>query len=158
VQHASRSKEGGRRKQVSGQDLVLLQRRLQAKVRSEPRAVRKPLTEAEAPECVGSFVAEAQSRVQQSVKLKPGYLMVWGGLFEHLDSGRGRLMVVVPFTFLLIFVLLFITFHSVGQAALVFTGIPFAITGGVISLLARDLTFSMSVGVGFIAVSGVAWR
>jgi cobalt-zinc-cadmium resistance protein CzcA len=103
-------------------------------------------------------VAEAQSRVQQSVKLKPGYLMVWGGLFEHLDSGRGRLMVVVPFTFLLIFVLLFITFHSVGQAALVFTGIPFAITGGVISLLARDLTFSMSVGVGFIAVSGVAWR
>ena len=65
----------------------------QAKVRSEPRAVRKPLTEAEAPECVGSFVAEAQSRVQQSVKLKPGYLMVWGGLFEHLDSGRARLRV-----------------------------------------------------------------
>ena len=105
---------------------------------------------------VGSFVAEAQSRVQQSVKLKPGYLMVWGGLFEHLDSGRARLMVVVPLTFLLIFVLLFITFHSVGQAALVFTGIPFAITGGVLSLLARDLTFSMSAGVGFIAVSGVA--
>lgn len=105
---------------------------------------------------VGSFVAEAQTRVQQSVKLKPGYLMVWGGLFEHLDSGRARLMVVVPLTFLLIFVLLFITFHSVGQAALVFTGIPFAITGGVLSLLARDLTFSMSAGVGFIAVSGVA--
>ncbi len=105
---------------------------------------------------VGSFVAEAQSRVLQSVKLKPGYLMVWGGLFEHLDSGRARLMVVVPLTFLLIFVLLFITFRSVGQAALVFTGIPFAITGGVLSLLARDLTFSMSAGVGFIAVSGVA--
>ena len=79
---------------------------------------------------VGSFVAEAQSRVQQSVTLKPGYLMVWGGLFEHLDSGRARLMVVVPFTFLLIFVLLFITFHSVGQAALVFTGIPFASRAG----------------------------
>ncbi len=63
---------------------------------------------------------------------------------------------VVPFTFLLIFVLLFVTFHSAGQAALVFTGIPFAITGGVLSLLARDLTFSMSAGVGFIAVSGVA--
>lgn len=105
---------------------------------------------------VGSFVAEAQSRVLQSVKLKPGYLMVWGGLFEHLDSGRARLMVVVPLTFLLIFVLLFITFRSVGQAALVFTGIPFAITGGILSLLARDLTFSMSAGVGFIAVSGVA--
>ncbi len=105
---------------------------------------------------VGSFVEEAQARVERSVKLKPGYLMEWGGLWEHLDSGRARLMVVVPFTFLLIFVLLFVTFHSVGQAVLVFTGIPFAITGGVLSLLARDLTFSMSAGVGFIAVSGVA--
>jgi cobalt-zinc-cadmium resistance protein CzcA len=105
---------------------------------------------------VGSFVEEAQARVEQSVKLKPGYLMEWGGLWEHLDSGRARLMIMVPFTFLLIFVLLFITLHSVGQAVLVFTGIPFAITGGVLSLLARGLPFSMSAGVGIIAVSGVA--
>ncbi len=105
---------------------------------------------------VGSFVREAQAKVEGAVKLKPGYLMVWGGMWEHLDSGRARLMIVVPLTFLLIFVLLFITFHSVGQAALVFTGIPFAISGGVLSLLARGLTFSMSAGVGFIAVSGVA--
>jgi cobalt-zinc-cadmium resistance protein CzcA len=105
---------------------------------------------------VGSFVAEAQSRVRQSVKPRPGYLIVWGGLFEHLDSGRARLLVAVPLTFLLIFVLLFITFHSARQAALVFTGIPFAITGGVLSLFVRGLPFSMSAGVGFIAVSGVA--
>lgn len=105
---------------------------------------------------VGSFVAEAQRRVQESVKLKPGYLMVWGGLWEHLDSGRARLMVVVPFTFLIIFLLLFVTFHSVSQAALVFTGIPFAVTGGILALLARGMPFSMSAGVGFIAVSGVA--
>jgi heavy metal efflux system protein len=105
---------------------------------------------------IGSFVSEAQARVESTVKLKPGYLMVWGGMWEHLDSGRARLMIVVPLTFLLIFVLLFITFHSAGQAALVFTGIPFAVTGGILSLLARDLSFSMSAGVGFIAVSGVA--
>ncbi|MCL4843631.1 MAG: CusA/CzcA family heavy metal efflux RND transporter [Bryobacteraceae bacterium] len=105
---------------------------------------------------VGSFVAEAQQRVQESVSLKPGYLMEWGGLWEHLDSGRARLMIVVPFTFLLIFLLLFVTFHSVTEAALVFTGIPFAVTGGVIALLLRSMPFSMSAGVGFIAVSGVA--
>jgi cobalt-zinc-cadmium resistance protein CzcA len=105
---------------------------------------------------IGSFVKEAQARVEQSVKLKPGYLMVWGGLWEHLESGRSRLIVVVPLTFLLIFVLLFLTFHSAGQAALVFTGIPFAITGGVLALLARGMTLSMSAAIGFIAVSGVA--
>ncbi len=105
---------------------------------------------------VGGFVAEAQRRVDEIVKLKPGYLMVWGGLFEHLDSGRARLMVVVPLTFLLIFLLLVMTFGSVAQAGLVFTGIPFAITGGVLSLVLRGMPFSMSAGVGFIAVSGVA--
>ncbi|MGH9673687.1 MAG: efflux RND transporter permease subunit, partial [Bryobacteraceae bacterium] len=83
-------------------------------------------------------------------------LMEWGGLWEHLDSGRARLMVVVPFTFLLIFLLLFVTFHSASQAALVFTGIPFAVTGGVLALIVRGMPFSMSAGVGFIAVSGVA--
>jgi len=105
---------------------------------------------------VGSFVAEARKRVELAVKLKPGYLMEWGGMWEHLDAGRARLMVIVPATFLLIFLLLFMTFHSVKQAALVFTGIPFAVTGGVPALLVRGMTFSMSAGVGFIAVSGVA--
>jgi cobalt-zinc-cadmium resistance protein CzcA len=105
---------------------------------------------------IGTFVVEAQQRVQQAVNLKPGYLMVWGGLWEHLDSGRARLMIVVPFTFLLIFLLLFVTFHSFTEAALVFTGIPFAVTGGVLALLLRGMPFSLSAGVGFIAVSGVA--
>jgi cobalt-zinc-cadmium resistance protein CzcA len=65
-------------------------------------------------------------------------------------------MVVVPFTFLMIFLLLFVTFHSVSEAVLVFTGIPFAVTGGILALLIRGMPFSMSAGVGFIAVSGVA--
>lgn len=105
---------------------------------------------------VGGFVQEARAAVGRIPALKPGYLISWGGMWEHLDSGRRRLMLVVPLTFLLIFALLFITFHSARQAALVFTGIPFAISGGVLSLLARGLDFSMSAGVGFIAVSGVA--
>ena len=105
---------------------------------------------------IGSFVQEAQRAVDQQVKLPPGYVMTWGGLWEHLESGRNRLMIVVPITFLLIFFLLFIAFGSVGQAALVFTGIPFAITGGILALLVRSMHFSMSAGIGFIAVSGVA--
>jgi cobalt-zinc-cadmium resistance protein CzcA len=105
---------------------------------------------------IASFVQEAQRAVAQQVTLPPGYVMTWGGLWEHLESGRDRLMIVVPITFLLIFFLLFVTFRSAGQAALVFTGIPFAITGGILSLLVRGMHFSMSAGIGFIAVSGVA--
>ncbi|MCZ6681171.1 MAG: CusA/CzcA family heavy metal efflux RND transporter [Candidatus Poribacteria bacterium] len=105
---------------------------------------------------IGSFVAEAQEKVDGRVKLPVGYTMDWGGMFEHLESGRNRLMVVTPVTFLLIFLLLFTTFNSLKQAALVFTGIPFAITGGILSLLLRGMNMSMSAGIGFIAVSGVA--
>jgi cobalt-zinc-cadmium resistance protein CzcA len=82
--------------------------------------------------------------------------MKWGGTFEHLESGRDRLLVVVPLTFALIFLLLYTTFRSFRQAALVFTGIQFAITGGIVTLFLRDMHFSMSAGIGFIAVSGVA--
>jgi cobalt-zinc-cadmium resistance protein CzcA len=82
--------------------------------------------------------------------------MEWGGTFEHLESGRLRLMVVVPVTFGLILVMLVTAFRSLPQALLVFTGIPFAVTGGVLALMARDMNFSMSAGVGFVAVSGVA--
>jgi cobalt-zinc-cadmium resistance protein CzcA len=105
---------------------------------------------------IGSFVAEARERAERQVKLPAGYTMEWGGTYEHLESGRARLMVAVPITFLLILLLLFATFNSLRQAALVFTGIPFAVTGGVLSLLFRGMPFSMSAGVGFIAVSGVA--
>ena len=105
---------------------------------------------------IGTFVQEAQRAVEQQVRVPPGYVMAWGGLWEHLESGRDRLMIVVPITFLLIFFLLFVAFRSPGQAALVFTGIPFAITGGILALLVRGMHFSMSAGIGFIAVSGVA--
>ena len=105
---------------------------------------------------IGSFVTEAQALVDREVVLLPGYRMDWSGTYEHLESGRQRLMVVVPLTFFLIFLLLFTAFNSLKLALLVSTGIPFAITGGIVSLLLRDMHFSMSAGVGFIAVSGVA--
>ncbi|MFB3827469.1 MAG: efflux RND transporter permease subunit [Bryobacteraceae bacterium] len=105
---------------------------------------------------IGGVVREARGRIAREVKLPPGYVMTWGGTFEHLESGRARLMMAVPATFLLVFVLLFATFRSIRQAALIFTGIPFAITGGVLALWLRGMHFSMSAGVGFIAVSGVA--
>ena len=105
---------------------------------------------------IGSFVNEARQKVSAEVQLPPGYLLHWGGTFEHLESGRARLAIAVPATFALIFLLLFATFHSLRQAALLFTAIPFAVTGGIAALWLRGMPFSMSAGVGFIAVSGVA--
>jgi cobalt-zinc-cadmium resistance protein CzcA len=105
---------------------------------------------------IGSFVEQAQADVARSVQLPPGYIMEWGGLWQNLESGRNRLLIVVPVTFLIIFMLLFATFHSARLATLVFTGVPFAVTGGILALLLRGMPFSMSAGVGFIAVSGVA--
>lgn len=105
---------------------------------------------------IGSVVTDAQERVAAAVKLPPGYLMDWSGTYEHLESGRQRLMIAVPLTFAVIFLLLFMTFNSLKQAALVFTGIPFAITGGILALVIRGMDFSMSAGIGFIALFGVA--
>jgi cobalt-zinc-cadmium resistance protein CzcA len=105
---------------------------------------------------IGTFVAEAQAAVDQQLALPVGYGMTWGGMWENLDSGRRRLAVVVPVTFFIIFLLLFATFNSLKQAALIFTGIPFAVTGGILALLLRDMNLSMSAGIGFVAVSGVA--
>ena len=105
---------------------------------------------------IGSFAAEAQQKVAARVRLPVGYSAEWGGMYEHLESGRRRLMVVVPLTFALIFLLLFTAFNSVRRAALVFSGIPFAITGGILALVIRGMHFSMSAGVGFIALFGVA--
>lgn len=104
---------------------------------------------------IGSFVEAAQKSVS-GVSVPAGYRVEWGGTYEHLQSGRQRLMIAVPITFLLILMLLFTTFGSLGQAVLVFTGIPFAVSGGVLILLARGMPFSISAGIGFIAVSGVA--
>jgi cobalt-zinc-cadmium resistance protein CzcA len=105
---------------------------------------------------LGSFVEEARDKIERKVKLPVGYRLEYGGTYENLQSGRARLMLIVPITFGLIFLLLFTTFSSVKQAVLVFTGIPFAITGGILALLFRGIPFSMSAAVGFIALFGVA--
>jgi len=105
---------------------------------------------------LGSFVEEVKRKLETDVKLPTGYYTEFGGTYEHLQSGRARLMIVVPITFGMIFLLLFATFGSFRQAALVFTGIPFAITGGILALLTRGMHFSMSAGIGFIALFGVA--
>ena len=105
---------------------------------------------------IGSFVAEAEERIAASVKLPPGYWMSWGGQFENLIAAKERLTVVVPVALFLIFLLLFATFRSVKQSLLVFTGVPLALTGGVLALWMRGIPLSISAAVGFIALSGVA--
>jgi cobalt-zinc-cadmium resistance protein CzcA len=105
---------------------------------------------------LGSFVLAAQSAIKDKVKLKEGYYLTWGGQFENLQKASARLAVVVPMALSLIFLLLFSTFGSLRQAILIFTGVPLAITGGVIGLFMRGMPFSITAGVGFIALSGVA--
>ncbi|MFN3860031.1 MAG: CusA/CzcA family heavy metal efflux RND transporter [Roseateles sp.] len=105
---------------------------------------------------IGSFVAEAQQALQQQVKVPPGYWTTWGGQFENLQSASERLRVVVPVSLLLVFTLLFAMFGNLKDGLLVFTGIPFALTGGVLALWLRGIPLSISAAVGFIALSGVA--
>jgi cobalt-zinc-cadmium resistance protein CzcA len=105
---------------------------------------------------IGSFVEEAQAAIEDQVKLPPGYYVTWGGQFENLQRATSRLLIVVPLAMFLIFVLLFTTFGSVRQALLIYTGIPFAAVGGILALLLRGMPFSISAGVGFIALFGVA--
>lgn len=105
---------------------------------------------------LGSFVAELQSRLDAEIRIPPGYWVGYGGTFEQLISGAQRLALVVPMALALIFGLLYTLFRSVKDAAIVFSGVPLALTGGVAALLLRDMPFSISAGVGFIALSGVA--
>ncbi len=106
---------------------------------------------------VGTFVAEAQRRLAEEVRLPPGrYHIEWGGQFEHFRRARDRLLIVVPAVLVMIFVLLYVTYSRVRDALRVFTGVPFAVVGGVIALWVRDMPFSISAAVGFIALSGVA--
>lgn len=105
---------------------------------------------------IGSFVQEAQSAIDKNVHLPEGYYITWGGQFENLQRASATLLLVVPLALLLIFVLLFMTFGSVRQALLIYTGIPFAVVGGIFALALRSMPFSISAGVGFIALSGVA--
>jgi cobalt-zinc-cadmium resistance protein CzcA len=105
---------------------------------------------------IGSFVNEAQTVLDRDIKLPPGYYITWGGTFENLERASSRLLIVVPLALFLIFVLLYTTFGSIRQALLIYTGIPFAVVGGTLALFVRGMPFSISAGVGFIALFGVA--
>ncbi len=105
---------------------------------------------------LGSFVQAVQSKIGKEIKLPAGYHIEYGGTYELLQAGRARLMIAIPVTFALIFLLLYFTFGSLRQTAIVFTGIPFAVTGGILSLLMRGMPMSISAGIGFIALFGVA--
>lgn len=105
---------------------------------------------------LGSFVEEARSKIETSVTIPPGYWIEWGGQFEQLLSASKRLEIVVPLVLVLILALLYISFKSIKDAILVFTGVPFALTGGLLAIWFRGIPLSITAGVGFIALSGVA--
>ncbi|WP_136478832.1 CusA/CzcA family heavy metal efflux RND transporter [Pseudomonas sp. DG56-2] len=105
---------------------------------------------------LGSFVEQASETLASSVEIPAGYWTTWGGQFEQLQSAAKRLQIVVPVALLLVMTLLFLMFNNLKDGMLVFTGIPFALTGGVLALWLRDIPLSISAGVGFIALSGVA--
>jgi cobalt-zinc-cadmium resistance protein CzcA len=105
---------------------------------------------------VSSVVKEAQQQLAAKVKLPPGYYYTYGGTFENLQKATSRLLIVVPLSLLLIFFMLYITFRSAKKAALIFTAIPMSAIGGVFALLLRGMPFSISAGIGFIALFGVA--
>ena len=105
---------------------------------------------------IGSFVDDAQVLVQKHITLPPGYWITWGGQFEQLMSATERLQIVIPLALGLIFILLYMMFRNFRDGLLMFTGVPFALTGGILALWLRDIPLSISAGVGFIALSGIA--
>lgn len=105
---------------------------------------------------VQSVVEDIQQQLSEKINLPSGYYFTYGGQFENLQQASNRLMVAVPISLLLIFTLLYFTFHSAKQAVLIFTAIPMSAIGGVFALLLRDMPFSISAGIGFIALFGVA--
>ncbi|WP_165234621.1 efflux RND transporter permease subunit [Aquisphaera insulae] len=105
---------------------------------------------------IAGYVAEAQAAIDAQVRKPPGYQFRWGGQFEHLETASKRLAVVVPVAMLLIFLLLYSTFHSMRLAFLIYLAVPMAATGGIFALVLRDLPFSISAAVGLIALFGVA--
>ena len=104
---------------------------------------------------LGSFVSDVQTQLK-AYTLPSGYWIEYGGQFENLASAKARMQIVIPLALITIFILLMAVFHNVKESLLVFTGIPFALTGGVLFLWLRDIPLSMSAGIGFIALSGVA--
>lgn len=105
---------------------------------------------------VESFVQEAQTKVGAAVQLPPGYSIEFGGQFKNLQDARARLAIIVPAALLAVFLIIFVAFGSIHQALVVYTGIPLAATGGILALWLRGMPFSISAGIGFIALSGVA--
>jgi cobalt-zinc-cadmium resistance protein CzcA len=105
---------------------------------------------------IEGYVRDAEERIQKEVKLPEGYIVEFGGQFKNLQEARKRLAVVVPTALVLIFILIFLAFGSLRQACIVYSGIPLAVTGGVFALWVRDMPFSITAAVGFIALSGVA--
>ncbi|MCZ2154042.1 MAG: CusA/CzcA family heavy metal efflux RND transporter [Bryobacterales bacterium] len=105
---------------------------------------------------IASFVADAQAAIARDVALPPGYWIVWGGQFRNLEEASARLEIAVPLAFFVIFVLLYATFSSARPALLIFLNVPVAATGGILALVLRGMPFSISAGVGFIALFGVA--
>lgn len=105
---------------------------------------------------IGSFVSSAKDKIAKQVKIPPGYWIEWGGQFENLLSARNHLLVVVPLCFALIFMLLYTSLQSCKESFIVFSGVPLALTGGILALWMRDMPFSISAAVGFIALSGIA--
>jgi cobalt-zinc-cadmium resistance protein CzcA len=105
---------------------------------------------------IEGYVREAERRIQEQVKMPEGYFVEFGGQFENLQQARTRLAVVVPLVLAVIFILIFLAFGSLRQAALVYSGIPLAATGGVAALWLRGMPFSITAAVGFIALAGVA--
>jgi heavy metal efflux system protein len=105
---------------------------------------------------IATVVKEVQQKVEQKVKFPPGYYPTYGGQFENLEKAKVRLSIAVPVALLLIFLLLYFTFHSMKHSLLIFTAIPMSAIGGVFALLLRGMPFSISAGVGFIALFGVA--
>lgn len=103
-----------------------------------------------------SFVNEAQQVVEKSLKIPQGYYLQWGGNFKNLQEARNRLMVVTPLALILVLMMIYFAFRSFGQTLLIFSCIPMALVGGIVGLIANGLPFSISAGVGFIALSGIA--
>jgi cobalt-zinc-cadmium resistance protein CzcA len=105
---------------------------------------------------VQSFVNEAKLKIDSELKIKPEYSLEWGGQFKNLEHARLRLLLIVPITLLLIFIILLRNFSNVSLTLLVYSSIPFAVTGGILSLFLRGIPFSISAGIGFIALLGIA--
>lgn len=103
-----------------------------------------------------SFITEAQNRVEEKIKLPAGYYMEWGGNFKNLNEAKERLSVLAPLALIIVLVMIFAAFKNIFETILIFSCVPFALVGGVVALLVKGIPFSVSAGVGFIALSGIA--